>query len=148
MTAKEFSQRLTRRAKRAGVVLREELSEQLRVYFELLFRWNKKINLTSLSLDAPDEAIDRLLIEPLLAARQMVIATPKLIDIGSGGGSPAIPLALATPGVGLVMVESKARKGAFLRADGRPTAATVASANDAVARRSAKAGPVGVRVRY
>lgn len=115
MTAKEFSQRLTRRAKRAGVVLREELSEQLRVYFELLFRWNKKINLTSLSLDAPDEAIDRLLIEPLLAARQMVIATPKLIDIGSGGGSPAIPLALATPGVGLVMVESKARKGAFLR---------------------------------
>jgi 16S rRNA (guanine527-N7)-methyltransferase len=37
------------------------------------------------------------------------------MDVGSGGGSPAIPLALATPGASLVMVEVKARKSAFLR---------------------------------
>jgi 16S rRNA (guanine527-N7)-methyltransferase len=38
-----------------------------------------------------------------------------LIDIGSGGGSPALPLAIAAPGLSLTMVESKVRKSAFLR---------------------------------
>ena len=38
-----------------------------------------------------------------------------VIDIGSGGGSPAIPLKLAAPRIKLWMVESKTRKSAFLR---------------------------------
>ncbi len=38
-----------------------------------------------------------------------------MIDIGSGGGSPAIPFALALAGVRLLMVESKTRKSVFLR---------------------------------
>jgi 16S rRNA (guanine527-N7)-methyltransferase len=38
-----------------------------------------------------------------------------MVDIGSGGGSPAIPLALAVPGLRLLMVESKTRKSVFLR---------------------------------
>jgi 16S rRNA (guanine527-N7)-methyltransferase len=37
------------------------------------------------------------------------------MDIGSGGGSPAIPLKLASPSSNLTMVEVKARKSAFLR---------------------------------
>lgn len=115
MTPREFAQRLSRRAKRAGLVVSAELSNKLRAYFELLFRWNEKINLTSLGLDGPDEAIDRLLIEPLVAARHIDGETPRLIDIGSGGGSPAIPIALEKSRLVLVMVESKARKGAFLR---------------------------------
>jgi 16S rRNA (guanine527-N7)-methyltransferase len=96
-------------------VVPPNLTEKLWIYFELLFRWNRKINLTSLTMDSPDEAIDRLLVEPLMAARHIADSGAKLIDVGSGGGSPAIPLALATPGLGLVMVESKARKSAFLR---------------------------------
>ena len=39
----------------------------------------------------------------------------RMFDIGSGGGSPALPLALSIPGVRLVMVESKTRKSVFLR---------------------------------
>ena len=115
MTAKEFTQRLSRRAKRAKLSVSGDLSARLWIYFDLLFRWNRKINLTSLSLDSPDEAIDRLLIEPLLAARHVLPADRQLIDIGSGGGSPSIPLRLTLPDVRLVMVESKARKSAFLR---------------------------------
>ena len=38
-----------------------------------------------------------------------------MIDIGSGGGSPAIPFALAVPGLRLLMVESKTRKSVFLK---------------------------------
>ena len=54
-------------------------------------------------------------IEPLIAARHLPAAAATAIDIGSGGGSPAIPLALAAPRLQLRMVESKTRKAVFLR---------------------------------
>ncbi len=94
-----------------------KLAEGLAAYYRLLELWNQKVNLTAFSLsDAPDEAIDRLLIEPLIAARHLH-ASPHLhvMDIGSGGGSPAIPLLMALPEMKLLMVESKTRKSAFLR---------------------------------
>ena len=59
--------------------------------------------------------MDRLLLEPLLAVRHLSAPAPTLVDIGSGGGSPAIPMKLARPELALTMVESKARKSAFLR---------------------------------
>ena len=89
-----------------------ELADALLAYLELLALWNSKINLTA--LDDPDAAIDRLILEPLLAARH-VPEDASVIDIGSGGGSPAIPLKLAAPRIKLWMVESKTRKSAFLR---------------------------------
>ncbi|MGH9312270.1 MAG: 16S rRNA (guanine(527)-N(7))-methyltransferase RsmG [Vicinamibacterales bacterium] len=113
MTAREFRTRLARRGRKAGVVVHADLASTLWNYFELLFRWNRKINLTA--FDGPDSAIDRLLIEPLLAARFFPPQSTRMLDVGSGGGSPAIPLKLALPGTALVMVEPKARKSAFLR---------------------------------
>jgi 16S rRNA (guanine527-N7)-methyltransferase len=113
---RDLRTRLSKRAAKANLFLSEELSDRLIAYFELLSRWNQKINLTS--LDDPDEAIDRLLLEPVLAARHLPEArgTPlRHMDIGSGGGSPAIPMLLATPRMRLTMVEVKARKSAFLR---------------------------------
>ncbi len=93
----------------------ERLTTALTAYYELLERWNRKINLTS--LEDADEAIDRLLLEPVVAARAVGgLIAPQIMDIGSGGGSPAIPLTLALgPEVRLTMVEVKARKSAFLR---------------------------------
>lgn len=112
--ARDFRTRLARRASKSGVFLDETLASGLVGYYELLARWNRKINLTS--LDDPDEAIDRLLLEPVIAARHLSPAVVDLMDIGSGGGSPALPLALALgPQVRLTMVEVKARKSAFLR---------------------------------
>ena len=90
-----------------------EVVEQLCAYVELLSRWNQRMNLTS--LDDRERGLARLLLEPLVAAEHLPTAPGRLIDIGSGGGSPAIPLRLAAPGFALTMVESKARKSAFLR---------------------------------
>ena len=98
---------------KAGISLDETLSAKLATYYELLARWNRKINLTS--LEDADEAIDRLLLEPVIASKHLPNAVSALMDVGSGGGSPAIPLALALGAVQLTMVEVKARKSAFLR---------------------------------
>jgi 16S rRNA (guanine527-N7)-methyltransferase len=127
MTVRELSDRIQKRTRKAGVSLDPQLIEPLCAYYNLLEFWNEKINLTAFSLkDAPDDAIDRLLIEPLVAAKHMTGAHhahshmaagehPVVLDIGSGGGSPALPLKLAIPGMKLRMVESKTRKSAFLR---------------------------------
>ena len=113
MPPRDFRSRLARRAKKAGVFLPDDLAARLTCYYELLSHWNRKINLTA--LDQADDAIDRLLLEPTLAARYLPPATSSLMDIGSGGGSPAIPLKLCAPAASLTMVEAKARKSAFLR---------------------------------
>jgi 16S rRNA (guanine527-N7)-methyltransferase len=108
-------------------------------YFGLLAKWNKTVNLTALDLDPlSDKSIDRLFVEPFMAAgfADLILHRPTsgeadgapgatgavgraqgltLVDIGSGGGSPAIPLKVALPDVRLRMVEAKARKSAFLR---------------------------------
>ena len=116
MNAREFKDRLQRRAKRAAVSVAPPLSTKLETYYRLLAQWNQKINLTALNLrEATDEAFDRLLIEPLVAAKHARLPVARMLDVGSGGGSPALPFALATPGVSLVMVESKTRKSVFLR---------------------------------
>ena len=82
----------------------------------MLETWNRKINLTGLELaDFPLDTMDRLLIEPLAAAKHVPPQATRMLDVGSGGGSPAIPLALAVPGLQLLMVESKTRKSVFLR---------------------------------
>lgn len=112
---RDFQRTLKRRAQRAGVTLTGPVAERLEAYYALLARWNARINLTALNLASGDEAIDRLLVEPLIAARSVKPADARLIDIGSGGGSPAIPLAIAAPRLALTMVESKVRKSAFLR---------------------------------
>ena len=111
--SRDFRNRLLRRGRRAGLAIGGPLADALTAYYELLSRWNRKINLTSIT--QADEAVDRLLLEPLLAARQLKAGARTLMDIGSGGGSPAIPMKLARPELGLTMVESKARKSAFLR---------------------------------
>jgi len=108
------------RAARAGVPVAPDVVSALDAYLELLAVWNRKINLTALPLEpATDLAIDRLIIEPLIAVRHVGAEDRLAIDIGSGGGSPAIPMRLAAPGLRFVLVEVKSKKATFLRAVAR-----------------------------
>jgi 16S rRNA (guanine527-N7)-methyltransferase len=116
VTSREFQHRLSRRARRAGVPLAPDLAAGLETYYRLLETWNRKINLTGLNLtEAAPETVDRLLIEPLVATRHIPSGAVRMLDVGSGGGSPAIPMALSIRSVRLLMVESKTRKSVFLR---------------------------------
>ena len=116
MTSGEFRERLTRRARKARVRVPEEVFAPLEAYYRLLAQWNVKINLTALPLQSPTDAtFDRLFIEPLLAAELIPDIPGSWFDLGSGGGSPALPLKMVRPSLSLTLVESKTRKAAFLR---------------------------------
>ena len=116
MTDSEARGRIGTRLHEYGLTLRPEQLATAESYIGLLTKWNDTVNLTSLPLRPPtDEAIDRLLVEPFLAAQSIEPPRELLLDVGSGSGSPAIPLKIARPTLRLLMVESKARKSAFLR---------------------------------
>lgn len=115
MTA-DFRDRLARRAGDAGIYLTALELDRLEQYWDLLRKWNATINLTSLPLrGVPDQTLDRLFIEPLAATVLVSAAPMRWYDLGSGGGSPAIPLKVMRPMAQLTMVESRLRKVAFLR---------------------------------
>jgi 16S rRNA (guanine527-N7)-methyltransferase len=102
----------------AGLDVPETVVERCGAYLELLARWNRRINLTALPLPSPIPAttVDKLIVEPLVAAPVLVSAQGSdWFDLGSGGGSPAIPLRMAYPSGRLTMVEARERKCAFLR---------------------------------
>lgn len=116
MTSREFRDRVLKRAKKADVQVAASVLEQLEAYYRLLAKWNDKINLTALPLrELTDQAVDRLLIEPLAAARYLPEGPFIWFDLGSGGGSPALPLKAVRPSAHLTLVESRTRKAAFLR---------------------------------
>ena len=111
-----FHDQLAARASASGLIIPSGVASRLEAYYDLLAHWNWTINLTSLALEpATDAAIDRLLIEPLVLARRLAPGVPVWFDLGSGGGSPAVPLRLVKPEGRLVMVEARERKAAFLR---------------------------------
>jgi len=110
---RQVADRIVRRANRAGLTIDAPLREALAAYVDLLLRWNRRINLTALTDD--DDGVDRLVIEPLVAAQRLPRPDAVVTDIGSGGGSPAVPMKLAVPSLRLRMVESRTRKAAFLR---------------------------------
>lgn len=111
-----FSEALTRRARALNVIVAPHIVPSLEIYVGLLTHWNHTVNLTALPIDElRDEAIDRLLVEPIAAAAHVPPTARDWIDLGTGGGSPAIPIKIALPDLDLTMVESRSRKIAFLR---------------------------------
>lgn len=109
----QLAERLRKLGERTRLALDGEKWARLGAYADLLFRWNERMNLTA--LDGGDGGLERLIIEPLRAAVYVPRGSRSMMDIGSGGGSPAIPMKIGRPEVMLRMVESRARKAAFLR---------------------------------
>lgn len=102
---------LARRLTAAGVPVEPELASGLAVFVTLLLHWNRVYNLTGVR--GLDELVDRHLVEscalrPLLEGRRVA-------DVGSGGGLPGVPLAIAEPNRRFTLIESRAKRVRFLR---------------------------------
>ena len=116
MRSGEFRERVVFLAAGADIALAANQVDQLEAYYQLLSRWNRRINLTALPLEPlADRTLARLLIEPLAAARYVPESPLEWVDVGSGGGSPAIPLRILRPLARLTLIEARSRKAAFLR---------------------------------
>src|SRR5258708_39763121 len=85
VTLPDTASRLRQRAKALGVSVPPRAGERLVIYFDLLFRWNAKMNLTALT--ETDAAIDRLLLEPVAAALEL----PHYADLMVSGPGAAPP---------------------------------------------------------
>jgi 16S rRNA (guanine527-N7)-methyltransferase len=77
-----------------------------------LLRWNKTYNLTAIT--EPEEGIERHLVDSLTLFPYLDEAA-SLLDIGSGGGFPGIPLQIASPELRVVSVDAVAKKIDFQR---------------------------------
>ncbi len=85
--------------------------EKFEKYYNLLIEYNQKFNLTAIT--EREEVIVKHFIDSVLGVDKIV--GNKLIDIGSGGGFPAIPLRIMRDDLMLTMVESTGKKCEFLK---------------------------------
>ncbi len=97
--------------------LRIESAEPLLSYLALMKKWNKAINLTAIT-DSSEMVIkhllDSLAIIPIIDELIEDSDKPRVLDVGSGGGLPGIPLAILRPTLSMTLCESIAKKCAFL----------------------------------
>lgn len=94
-----------------GLELPGEIILELLAYAALLGKWNKTYNLTAVR-DA-SQVIGRHVLDSL-AVLPYVAAVP-LLDVGSGGGLPGIPLAIVRPQLAVTLVDGNSKKTAFQR---------------------------------
>jgi len=90
-------------------------------FLGLLYRWNRVHSLTA--VPEHEQAVNRHLLDALrvwphllqVIQRHPGPGAAEILDVGSGTGVPAIPLAIALPQTHWTLVERVARKAAFLR---------------------------------
>jgi 16S rRNA (guanine527-N7)-methyltransferase len=87
---------------------------QLERHYDLMTRWNQRMNLTSIR--TVDEALTRHYCESLFVGSRLSLPEgSSLVDVGTGAGFPGIPIAILHPEFQVSLVESHQRKAVFLR---------------------------------
>ena len=94
-----------------GIDLPDTAQQKLFAFRDLLLKWNKTYNLTALR--DPEQAISHHLLDSLAILPH--VGDGNLLDVGSGGGLPGIPLAIAKPELAVSMVDTVQKKATFLQ---------------------------------
>jgi 16S rRNA (guanine(527)-N(7))-methyltransferase RsmG len=87
--------------------------KHLNAHFDLLRKWNQKINLTS--LESMEDIVVRHYCEAIALAYAIPLTKCSVVDVGSGAGFPGIPFAIMRGNCFVHLVESDTRKSVFLR---------------------------------
>src|SRR5438067_6149530 len=94
-----------------GLRLDAEQRTLLARHVDVLLKWNKSVNLTAIT--DPVEVVEKHLLDSLALAPLVPKGT--LLDAGTGGGFPGIPIRVARPDVEVLLVDSSQKKIAFLK---------------------------------
>ena len=92
-----------------GLVLDDEKVSKLLEYERLLLAWNEKINLVS-RRDTSDVFIRQIVGSVSFLFSYQLAGRSTLLDVGSGGGLPGIPLAIIYPDINVTMIDSIQKK--------------------------------------
>ena len=102
------------RERLAGIVaLSASQVEALDAHYQLLERWNRSLNLTS--VDRLVDVVERHYGESLFLGRVFEQFPQRIADIGSGAGFPGFPVAILRPDCSVTLIESHQRKAVFLK---------------------------------
>lgn len=100
---------------RSWLTLSEDQVRRLWQHYEILLRWNDRINLTS--IPRGQEMVVRHYCESLFFGVHMPITSKmaSIVDLGSGAGFPGVPIGILRPTWRITLLESHQRKAVFLR---------------------------------
>lgn len=105
---------LKEEAQKLGVHLNDYAIDRFDVYAERLVRWNEHVNLTAIT--EPDDIVIKHFIDSLYPLRFIHMEKgKKLIDVGTGGGFPGLPLLIANPELEVNFVDSIGKKLGFIK---------------------------------
>jgi 16S rRNA (guanine527-N7)-methyltransferase len=104
--------RLEQGARALGAPLGEGVASRLLELRDELLRWNRKVNLTSIT--APEEVLEKHFLDSLAVLPELGNATT-LLDLGAGAGFPGLPLRIARPDLSVTLVDSVGKKVAFMK---------------------------------
>ncbi|OGO02676.1 MAG: hypothetical protein A2Y91_02870 [Chloroflexi bacterium RBG_13_54_8] len=105
-------------ARQLGLVLTPQQMQQFQLYYEELIEWNNRINLTAIT-DYEEvqlkHFLDSLTLVPVIQRITHAEGGLTLLDVGTGAGMPGLPLRIALPEVKVTLMDSVAKKTAFLQ---------------------------------
>jgi 16S rRNA (guanine527-N7)-methyltransferase len=103
--------KLSRLLAEAGISLSDQQQQQLVVYVEMLHKWNKAYNLTSVR--DPNEMLVRHILDSIVVAPHL--QGTRFTDVGTGPGLPGIPLSIVRPESHFTLLDSLGKRVRFLR---------------------------------
>lgn len=106
-----MKQRLAQLIEQAGMDISVEQQAQLMGYVELLHKWNKAYNLTSIR--DPNEMLIKHIMDSLAVSQYL--KGDHFIDVGTGAGLPGIPLAIINPEKSFTLLDSLGKRIRFIR---------------------------------
>lgn len=105
-------------ARTLGLQLDAQALARLDAYAALLQQWGRKINLTAIPVDDPQQIAVQHFLDSLACVARLPslseLPSPTLIDVGSGAGFPGVLCALMRPDLRVTLVERVGKKAAFL----------------------------------
>lgn len=102
-------------ARKLGVELSSQCLNKFSIYYEELIKWNNKFNLTAITNF--DDVVKKHFLDSLTilnAVEKDDLKGLLITDVGTGAGFPGLPVKIAHPEIKLNLIESTAKKTAFL----------------------------------
>ncbi len=94
-----------------GLVVNLNQRNSLLTHIKLLAKWNASLNLTAIKAD--NDMISHHILDSLAIYRY--VTGSRLLDIGSGGGFPGLPLSIVNPNLAVTLLDSRGKRIEFLR---------------------------------